>query len=252
MDVTGIGDAIRKSGGGAMRSAAEVGYTCSENGSLNGAMVPVSLYHHAATSRRTAISDHVLGFLIAGGLFPDRWRAPGIALGSWRSMYKRFEPQPYSMKADEDYQTFWGKRFTGPGTNELQFVSPGKSNCINLDGKNYDKGNGRKDDGNSDQLFLSDFTHQSFTQDPILNEGGAQRAFDRYQQEWAKQNDESKKNIRRSGLDKDAHNYGVSFRIFATCPAGYSRWRPDASHGSLVANLQKHCGEENFGSPRRH
>jgi hypothetical protein len=245
MDETGIGDVIKKSGGAQGVSAAEAGYTCFENDKLNGSMVPVSLYRHAAVERRTAIADHVLGFLIAGGLFPPKWLRPGIVPGSMQSVYKRFEPQPYSMKASVGYQTFWGKKFSGMGVNEVN------TPCARLTGRDYNSSEQGGDGGNSDQLFVSDYTHKAFTQEPIVNAKGQRDAFDKFREEWAKDKKSGKEIVYR-GLDKDAHNYGVAFRIFATCPAGYSRWRPASPHGALSANLEIHCGEENFGSPRAH
>jgi len=245
MDVTRIGDVIKQSGGAQGATAAQVGYTCLDNDKLNGGMVPVELYRHAAVERRTAIADHVFGFLIAGGLFPPKWLRLGIVPGSVQSVYKRFEPQPYSMTAAPGYQTFWGKKFAGSGINEVN------TPCVPLTGKDYNASESGGDNGNSDQVFLSDYTHKSFTQEPLLNQRGDRKAFDKYRQEWAK-DEQSGKEITFRELDKNAHNYGVAFRIFATCPAGYSRWRPASPHGALSANLEINCGEENFGSPRRH
>jgi hypothetical protein len=241
MDKTGIGDVIKKSGSAQGTSAAEVGYTCLEDDKLNGGMVPVSLYRHAAVERRTAIADHVFGFLISAGQFASRLHQQG----SLKSAYKRFEPQPYSMKAIEGYQTFWGKKFAGTGMNEEG------TTCPSLTGEDYNASEKGGVGGNSDQIFLSKHTHESFTQQPLLNQRGKRDAFDKFREEWAKDK-QSGKEIPYRGLDKDAHNYGVAFRIFATCPAGYSRWRPASPHGALSINLETHCREENFGSPRRH
>lgn len=245
MGITGIGDVIEKSGGAQGVSAAQVGYTCLDGDKLNGGMVPVSLYRHAAVERRTAIADHVFGFLIAGGLYPPKWLQPGIVPGSVKSAYKRFEPQPYSMRASIGYQTFWGKKFSGMGKNEVN------TPCGRLTGRDYNASEQGGDGGNSDQIFLSDYTHKSFTQEPLVNQRGQRNAFDKFREDWAKDKQSGKEIVYR-GLDKDAHNYGVAFRIFATCPAGYSRWRPASPHGALSANLEIHCGEENFGSPRAH
>lgn len=66
MGITGIGEVIKKSPG-ERQSEDSVGYTCRDGGKLNGGMVPVTLNRHAAVERRTAIEDHALGFLIAGG-----------------------------------------------------------------------------------------------------------------------------------------------------------------------------------------
>lgn len=186
----------------------------------------------------------MLGFLIAGGLFPPKWMSPGIVPGSMQSMYKRFEPQPYSMTATPGYQTFWGKQFRGGDTDEL-----GLGGCRVVSGNDYNDSEKSGKAGNSDQLYLSNYTHTSFTQEPIVNKGGDRKQFDREMVEWAKN---PKEKIDDRGLDKDAHNYGIAFRIFATCPAGYSRWRPISPHGALTENLETNCGEENFGSPRRH
>ncbi len=237
MGITKIKDVIDKSQG-AGRSASEVGYTCSATGKLNGGMVPVSLYRHAAVERRAAISDHALGFLIAGGLLEPQMRA------GQKSYYKRFEPLPYSWGGSEPHRTFKGKQFTASGTNELQYVDPGNSNCKGYSGKNYQGRN------TSDQLYISNFTHKVFTQEPIVNVD-SEKAFDKYIQEWAT---EAEKNLAKRGVDKDVHNYAAAFRKFATCPKGFKRWRPpnDDHNRDLVANLNTFCGEENFGSPRAH
>jgi hypothetical protein len=162
-------------------------------------------------------------------------------------MYKRFEMQPYSMTAATGYQTFWGKKFTGTfPMNEV------KTPCTRLTGRNYNTNGMPGNQGNSDQLFLSGKTHESFTQTPIVNAQGKRGAFNRYVQDWSKGDEESKAKIKERKLDKDAHNYGVTFRIFKTCPLGYSRWRPTDPHGALAENLNTFCGEENFGSPRAH
>ena len=224
MAITKIKDVIDKSPGRG-RTAAEVGYTCSQNGKLNGGMVPVSLYRHAAVERRTAISDHALGFLIAGGMW-ERMRAGN------KSYYKRFEPRPYSWQSAE--RIFKGKRWAGGGSNELLM------GCKSYGGRNY------QGQDTSDQLFISNFTHQAFTQEPIVNVN-TKDAFDKYVQEWA--TGSGKKTISRKGVDKDAHNYAAAFRKFATCPAGFVRWNPPPDEVELNANLALFCGEENFGSP---
>ena len=239
MGITKIKDVIDKSQG-AGRTASEVGYTCSAQGKLNGGMVPVSLYRHAAVERRAAISDHALGFLIAGGLA----ESAGMRRGQ-KSYYKRFEPLPYSWGGSEAHRTFKGKQFTASGTNELQRVDPGNSNCKGYSGKNYQGRN------TSDQLYISNFTHKVFTQEPIVNVD-TENAFDKYAQEWATGGD--KKKIAKRGVDKDVHNYAAAFRKFATCPKGFVRWKPptDDHNMNLRANLDLFCGEENFGSPRAH
>jgi hypothetical protein len=248
MDITGIGDVIRESGKNAPAwTEAQVGYTCREGGALNGGMVPVTLFRHAAVDRRTAIGDHVLGFLISGGL------APTMHNGQ-RSFYKRFEPRPYTLtgpqQPDKGYEMFKGEKFQGVETNERL------ERCTPLAGRDY------KDKNNSDQLFISDRTHRSFTDQPLINVNSDQNAFNKYRQEWAKTDDKSKKQIvkRETGsgqseeFDKKLNNYAAAFRAFATCPAGYVRWRPSVYNSTpeLTKNLNDLCGEENFGSPREH
>jgi hypothetical protein len=245
MDKTGLGDAIRQSGKGAPAwTEAQVGYTCREGGKLNGGMVPVTLFRHSAVDRRTAIGDHVLGFLISGGL------ATTMRDGS-RSFYKRFEPRPYTFQGQsEEFKIFKGNKFEGLGMNEL--LKP----CTSLSGENY------KEKNNSDQLYISDRTHRSFTDQPIINVGKDEDAFNKYRQEWAKSDEQLKKQIakRETGskqseeFDRKLNNYAAAFRAFATCPAGYVRWRPPAGHATagLISNLEQFCGEENFGSPVPH
>jgi hypothetical protein len=228
MFITGFATAAMKGGGG-IQSQRAVGYTCLEGGKLNGSMVPVELYRHAAVERRTAITDHALGFLIAGGL------APGMIEGK-QSYYKRFEPQPYSQLMPEHLKTFIGVAFGGGGTNEI-----GKS-CPGLSGENYQGGQNK-----SDRLFISDKTNQAFDQEKV--EAGAQNGdFNRYREEWGKDPETGAK-IAARGLDKDSQNYAAPFRIFATCPKGYKRWRPpeDPENHGLIINLNQHCQEENFG-----
>lgn len=224
MATTGIGEVIEKSPG-QRQSEAEVGYTCRQGGKLNGGMVPVTLNRHAAVERRTAIADHALGFLIAGGL------APGMITGK-KSNYKRFEPMPYSRSAE----LFIGKQFQGGGTNEI----PGAPPCPGLSGQNYHL------QDMSDQLYLSNEpdTNKNLTQDRINNREG--KEFNRYVQDWAKNDEESKKKIAERGLDGKSQNYAAPFRIFATCPLGFKRWRPPGD-ANLIANLTMFCREENFG-----
>ena len=152
-----------------------------------------------------------------------------------KSYYKRFEPRPYSWQSTE--RIFKGKRWAGGGSNELLM------GCKSYGGRNY------QGQDTSDQLFISNFTHKAFTQEPIVNVN-TKDAFDKYVQEWA--TGSGKKTISKKGVDKDAHNYAAAFRKFATCPAGFVRWRPptDEHNMNLKANLDTFCGEENFGSPR--
>ena len=226
MEITGIGEVIKKSQGQG-QSEASVGYTCRDGGKLNGGMVPVTLNRHAAVERRTAIADHALGFLIAGGL------APGMLTGN-KSNYKRFEPMPYSMRLPYTVQTFIGKKFQGGGTNEL-----GQA-CEGLSGENYQFQN------MSDQLYLSDKmdTNKNLTQDRIKSGEGEE--FNRYVQKWAKNDGESQNKIAERGLDGKSQNYAAPFRIFASCPLGFTRWKPRGDP-DLTANLEMLCREENFG-----
>jgi hypothetical protein len=237
VDTSKIGEVIKKSGAGGYTEKM-VGYTCRDGGKLNGSMVPVELYRHAAVERRTAIADHALGFLIAGGL------AKGMIDGT-KSYYKRFEPQPYSMKVAESFRTFIGKKWegqTGDGgkTNEL------KQDCKKLSGEDF------RGKDKSDQLYISDLTQKSFTQDPI-NESDKKGEFNRYVQGWAKNSKEDQKEITTRGLDEKSSNYAAPFRIFATCPKGYVRWRPaeDMHNDGLTKNLDRFCQEENLGGPHR-
>ena len=226
MGITGIGEVIKKSPG-ERQSEASVGYTCRDGGKLNGALVPVTLNSHAAVERRTAIADHALGFLIAGGL------AKGMIDGK-KSYYKRFEPMPYSIRLPYEVQTFIGKQFEGGGTNEFG------ATCDPLSGKNYQFQN------MSDQLYLSDKkeTNKNLTQDKIKSGEGEE--FNRYVQKWAKNDEESQKKIAERGLDSKSQNYAAPFRIFATCPLGFKRWRPPGD-ADLTINLDLLCREENFG-----
>lgn len=217
-----------KGGGG------DVGYTCLQGGKLNGSMVPVELYRHAAVERRAAIADHALGFLIAGGIAPEMIQGK-------KSYYKRFEPQPYSRSSQFlFYKTFIGTRFEGGGQNELG------QTCDSLSGEDL---RGRDQ---SDRLYISDVTNQAFDQEIVENKkkSGGKDGFDRYRQEWGKDPETGQK-IGTRGLDKESQNYAAPFRIFATCPAGFKRWRPpiDIHNVWLRANLEWHCREENFGGP---
>ena len=229
MFITGMGRAALKSPG-AFQSQGSVGYTCLDGGKLNGSMVPVELYRHAAVERRTAITDHALGFLIAGGIYPP------MTAGQ-RSHYKRFEPQPYSMSMPYNLQTFIGTQFSGGGTNEMN------RDCPSLSGENY-QGAGSK----SDRLFISDKTNQAFDQE-IVQAGDPKGGVNRYREEWGKDPQAGAK-IAARGLDKESNNYAAPFRIFATCPKGYKRWRPKPEDGhnlALIENVKRYCREENFG-----
>ncbi len=229
MLITGLGRAALQSNG-PMQSEAAVGYTCLDGGKLNGSMVPVELYRHAAVERRTAITDHALGFLIAGGL------AEGMTAGN-RSYYKRFEPRPYSQQMPPHLQTFIGTQFSGGGTNELGLP------CPPLSGENY-----RFQGSKSDRLYISDKTNKAFDQE-MVQANDSKGGFNRYREEWGKDQQAGAK-IAARGLDKESQNYAAPFRIFATCPRGYKRWRPQPMDGhnlGLIANVNLYCREENFG-----
>lgn len=229
MFITGLGRAALQSPG-AFQSQASVGYTCLDGGKLNGSMVPVELYRHAAVERRTAITDHALGFLIAGGNYPPM-------TGGQRSYYKRFEPQPYSKSLPPDLQTFIGTSFSGGGTNELG------QDCPSVSGENYQHSGSK-----SDRLFISDKTNQAFDQE-IVQADDKKGGINRYREEWGKDQQSAAK-IAARGLDKESQNYAAPFRIFATCPAGYKRWRPkpeDGHNQALIENINRYCREENFG-----
>jgi len=221
--VVGFDKAIREHSKGSYTKE-QVGYTCLvPEANLNGGMVPVSLVRHAAIERRTAITDHAIGFMIAGAI------APGMIQGQ-RSFYKRFEPQAYSWQAPKDYQTFIGKPVKGGGTNELGMTCPGYS------------GQGLYKRNKSDRLYISKLTHEPFTQQ-IIDESND---INKYVQDWA---DSEKKKITNRGLDEKSQNYAAAFRIFATCPKGFVRWQPpDDEHNKwLVININEYCRKENFG-----
>jgi hypothetical protein len=249
MDKVGFGDVIRKSNEPALRDF-EVGYTCrvgdpAFDSALNGGMVPVTFGRHAAIERRTAIGDHVLGFLIAAGL--DK----SMRLGQ-KSYYKRFEPRPYSRNLDSRYAMFKGKPVRA-------VARAGVSNergtpCQTVAGEDFYET--RSDKG--DRLYISDLTHKPFTQDIVEEDPNSGRlGADRYVQEWAKTDNRSKADIakRRESAaatpesDRATSNYATAFRIFASCPKGYVRWRPppDVHNQGLVQNLDNFCGEEWLG-----
>lgn len=240
--ITGIKGVLDKTFRGQIMTPAQVGFTCSSNGSLNGGMVPVSMYRHAAVERRTAIADHALSFLMAAGL------SPSLRSGALGGVFKRFEPRPYK-SAIPAYVVFKGKPFKGSSggpTNELVFSAFSKFSACQapINGRNY------REQETSDQLYISDFTHAAFTQEPIVNVNSVD-AFDKYRQQWAKADAKSKQDLTKKGLDKYGSNYGTAFRKFATCPAGFVRWRLPGDP-VLQANLELFCGEENFGSPMPH
>jgi hypothetical protein len=90
-------------------------------------------------------------------------------------------------------------------------------------------------------MYLSDVNHQPFSQQKIMEQEGsaAAQGFNRYDREWA---DKNPNNFHNRNVNKSVLNYGAAFRMFATCPAGYVRWRGDHSE-----KFDKICGEENFG-----
>lgn len=210
------------------KSEAEVGYTCRNGGKLNGSMVPVELYRNTPVERRTAISDHVLGFLIAGGIYKPMTDG---AQQFVRSFYKRFEPRPYSLKLG----MFVGEPFKGASagpTNELDMP------CESVTPREYQGKN------MSDQLFISDKTHptQAFKGDTEVINNLAPEEFNRYVEEWGKGGEG--KTLPKRGLDDKLANSAAAFRIFATCPAGHVRWHPPDIHDVVI---QTRCGYENFG-----
>jgi hypothetical protein len=248
-------------------NAQAVGHTCMEGGMLNTGMVPVTYGRSRVVEWRTAIADKMFGFLIAGTLAQQPsmmlpWRGPSPTPS--KSYLKGFEPRPYSFKGPQPpaptHATFIGKQFVGGGTNELGDI------CVTVNGDSYQFQN------RSDGLYLSDYTHKPFTQEFLFNSQkpsqftGLDSAFNKYVQEWAKDDIKSQKEIARRDIDKDGsnmsdtsrdrniHNYASTSRIVAVCPQGYNRWRPpaDAHSANLVANLDLLCREENFGSPVYH
>lgn len=223
-----FGEVIARSdpGWGGNLSAGDTGYTCGEKGKLNGSLVPVEMYRHAAVERRTAIDDHALGFMMAGGLYP------GEMLSGIRSFYKRFEPQEYSML----FGIFRGKQFVGAGGGPKN--EEGRP-CDPVNGENFVPGAPNR----SDRLYISDFTHKDVFTKEIVNKPG-NKEYDNYVQEWAEKSGEQK--ITNRGLDEKSSNYAAAFRIFATCPRGYVRWRhPDPTTNSLA--IDPICGEEHLG-----
>ncbi len=203
----------------------QVGYAClvDPDANLNAGMAPVTLVRQAAIERRTAITDHAIGFMIAGAI------APGMISGK-RSYYKRFEPQAYSMDAPYPYQTFIGKPVKGGGTNELL------KSCRGYNGKGLWRKN------KSDRLYISNYTHEPFTQ-RIIDESNN---INKYVHDWA---DQQKEKIANRGLDDKSQNYAAAFRIFATCPKGFVRWEPpeDKHNLWLRKNIERFCRVENFG-----
>jgi hypothetical protein len=252
-------------GGRPIKSAQAVGYTCLERGKLATGGVPLTFNRNKDVEWRTKFNK-LLYFLIAGSLA----RQPAMSLGGIppKSYLKGFEPRPYSFVGPEppDFanQTFIGKAFKGGGINELGEV------CDAVSGNDYQWRN------RSDQVYVSDYTHDSFTQEILLEVGSPDnnntdptrklKGTNLYVQEWAKDDFESQNKIAKREIDKGGRNlsaesadrkvlnYISTSRIVAVCPEGYTRWRPipDAGNINLNKNLDLLCREENFGSPRLH
>ncbi len=208
-------EGVLKNQGTGMFSEQSVGYTCRTGTKpLDGfstRMVPVTLYSTAQIDPRTL--DHAIPFLHAGGYYQGR-----MSNGD-KSIYKRFEPMPYSLM----FNLFSGKAWRGGGMNELGQL------CPSYEGNDYQG----KDQ--PDQLYLSDVNHKPFTQEQV-------QQFSKYDREWADKQFENYKNFHNRNFNESVLNYGAAFRIFATCPAGYVRWR--GPHSEEYAQA---CGEENFG-----
>lgn len=94
----------------------------------------------------------------------------------------------------------------------------------------------------SDRLYISKATHEPFTQQ-IIDESND---INKYVQDWS---DQQKEKIANRGLDEKSQNYAAAFRIFATCPKGYVRWKPDDDEHNfwLKRNVEQYCRFENFG-----
>jgi hypothetical protein len=191
-----------------------VGYSCRKSDQGWAGLSPVMLYRTAQIERRAP--EHALAFLIAAGLHEHDTQ------DSKKSYYKRFEPMPYSQQAN----IFSGKAFKG-GSGLTERPLPWLRWCDRtINGADYQGKN------MPDQLYISDktnkFTEQGgFIQEPI-------HEWNKLYTEWTK----DKKTPQR-GMDKMSQNYGSAFRIFATCPLGYQRWR-----GAHSGDANKVCGEE--------
>jgi hypothetical protein len=205
-------EGVLKNQGSGMFSEDSVGYTCrtgtQQEGGFSTRMVPVTLHSTAKIDPRTL--DHAIPFLIAGGYYK------GEMSNGLKSIYKRFEPMPYS----QQFQMFTGQKWAGGLTNELN------NKCREYEGEDY------RGKDKPDQLFISDVNHKPFTQEQV-------QEFKKYDREWA---DKQPENFHSRNFNESVLNYGAAFRIFATCPAGYVRWRGDHSEDYRGA-----CGEENFG-----
>lgn len=220
---SGIADVIQKigAGGGLL---VDDGGSCLPGANLNYSMVPV-FYRTSRVERRTDIGGRIMGALIAASL------APGMSNGN-KSVMKHFEWQPYTMKRNQQYQTFVGRPFKGGANNELRQPCPQLS------------GSGLQYKNKSDRLYISNVTHQPFTQE-IIDESNN---IDKYVQDWAVA--WRKQQIASRGLDEMSQNYAAVFRPVAVCPSGMTRWEPpmDEHNEGLSVNLTTFCREEYFGA----
>lgn len=211
-------DGVFKNKALATYTEAMVGYTCrtgtsTTSGGFQTRMVPVSLYSSASIDQRTL--EHAIPFMIAGGYYF------GQMYDGVRSVYKRFEPMPYS----QAFGLFKGNAF-----KPIPFVQNERGEvCRNIDGMDY------KDRNQPDQLYLSNKNHSPFSQELT-------QTFNQYDREWAAPG-EGQRDFHGRGLDQSVLNYGAAFRIFATCPKGWSRWRG----GDIDNQYSGACGEEHFG-----
>lgn len=209
------------------------GYTCliakNRTGGFQTRMVPVSLYSTAQIDQRTL--DHAIPFAIAGAYYAGEMAGPG---GRY---YKPFEPQPYS----QQFKLFKGKRFSGevgggvpaPGLNEDGIL------CSLLQGYDY-QGKNR-----ADQIYLSEKTHPPF--DSPKFSASENQKFNQMDRQWAGDKSSDQDNFHNREFDSKVLNYGATFRIFATCPKGYVRWRGATGDHFWHRGINNACGEEHFG-----
>jgi hypothetical protein len=188
-----------------------VGYSCRNKDTGWVGLSPVTLYRTAQLERRAP--EHALAFLAAAGLHEEKTQQTKT------SYYKRFEPMPYTRKAN----LFTGKRFEGGGgMTEL----PGLPCTRTINGQNY------QGQDLSDQLYISDKTNTfngtgGFVQEPIHD-------WNKFFTEWTKNG-----KTPRRGYDEQSQNYATAFRAFASCPLGYKPWR-----GGHSGDARAVCGEE--------
>lgn len=210
------------------------GYTClvaqNRTGGFQTRMVPVALYSTAQIDQRTL--DHAIPFAIAGAYYAGEMASRGNG-----RYYKPFEPQPYS----QTFKLFHGKRFSGqigggvpaPGLNEDGIL------CSLLQGNDYQNKN------RADQIYLSEKTHPPFDS-PKFSSGENQK-FNQMDRQWAGTNESDQDSFHNREFDSKVLNYGATFRIFATCPKGYVRWRGATWDHWWHQGLNNACGEEHFG-----